>query len=454
MGLTAPHRTRWTSWKYFRFVFPSLIGVFLFLCPVKYGSELTIPVGILANELRWAIGEFMATFTTCIFVSGAIFTVLFNLRSTQLNSRFPQLHALFATNWTWFALRILGGLLALLTFLELGPEWIIGAKTGRTAYIDIAGIIFCILGVASLLLPLLTDFGFLEFVGAIMRGVFQATFNLPGRATVDTLASWVGASSVAVLVTIRQYQAGFYSVREACVIATNFSVVSIPFVVLTAQIAGIGDLFMALYGSMVGIGIVCAIVTPRLPPLSRLTDRYYQPIGRQIHEEAAADTPRLRWAMNQAVSRATTAPGPGQMVKGVLSGTADLFFTMMPASMTIEFICLVTYHYTPVFQYVTLPLVPVLNLLQIPEAAAASPGLVVGLLDQFVPALIAASIDDKVTSFVLAGLSVTQLIFFAETGVLILRSVIPLNILQLIGIFFLRTVIALPILALVAHLVV
>ena len=54
----------------------------------------------------------------------------------------------------------------------------------------------------------------------------------------------------------------------------------------------------------------------------------------------------------------------------------------------------------------------------------------------------------------LAGLSVTQLIFFAETGVLILRSVIPLNILQLIGIFFLRTVIALPILALVAHLVV
>ena len=218
MGLTASHRARWTSWNYFRFVFPSLIGVFLFLCPVKYGSELTIPVGILANELRWAIGEFMATFTTCIFVSGAIFTALFNLRSTQLNGRFPQLHTLFSTNWTWFALRILGGLLALLTFLELGPEWIIGAKTGRTAYIDIAGIIFCILGVASLLLPLLTDFGFLEFVGAIMRGVFQATFNLPGRATVDTLASWVGASSVAVLVTIRQYQAGFYSVREACVI--------------------------------------------------------------------------------------------------------------------------------------------------------------------------------------------------------------------------------------------
>jgi nucleoside recognition membrane protein YjiH len=55
---------------------------------------------------------------------------------------------------------------------------------------------------------------------------------------------------------------------------------------------------------------------------------------------------------------------------------------------------------------------------------------------------------------VLAGLSVTPLIFFAETGVLILRSAIPLNTLQLIGIFLLGTVIAPPIPALVAHLVV
>jgi len=93
----------------------------------------------------------------------------------------------------------------------------------------------------------------------------------------------------------------------------------------------------------------------------------------------------------------------------------------------------------------------VLALLQIPEAAAASPGLVVGLLDQFVPALIAAGIDDRVTSFVLAGLSVTQLIFFAETAVLILRSAIPLSAGQLTMIFVLRTVIALPIVTLVAH---
>ena len=95
-----------------------------------------------------------------------------------------------------------------------------------------------------------------------------------------------------------------------------------------------------------------------------------------------------------------------------------------------------------------------LNLLQIPEAAAAAPGVVVGLLDQFVPALIAGTIDNQTTSFLLAGLSVTQLIFFAETAVLILRSSIPLSLGQLVAIFCLRTAIALPLMAIAANLLV
>jgi nucleoside recognition membrane protein YjiH len=52
---------------------------------------------------------------------------------------------------------------------------------------------------------------------------------------------------------------------------------------------------------------------------------------------------------------------------------------------------------------------------------------------------------------VLASLSVTQLIFIAENGILILRSSIPLNLLQLAAVFFLRTVITLPVLALAGH---
>jgi nucleoside recognition membrane protein YjiH len=58
-----------------------------------------------------------------------------------------------------------------------------------------------------------------------------------------------------------------------------------------------------------------------------------------------------------------------------------------------------------------------------------------------------------VTSFVLAGLSVCQLIFLSEVGVIILRSSLPLTISDLVLIFLLRTAITLPVLIVGAHMI-
>ncbi len=439
-----------TPRDYLRVALPSAIGVALFLVPLRYGGDVTIVMGVITSTLQALIGDRMAWFTTPIFLTGALLSVAFTLGPRSLATRFPYLHEVFETNGVWLTLRVVAGIGAPMTALTLGPAWVHSAETGGTAYVEIGGLIFLIIGVACLLLPFLTEFGLLEFVGTLMRRPFKRMFNLPGRATVDTLASWVGASSVAILVTVRQYESGFYSEREAAVISTNFSVVSIPFVVLISQVAGIGEHFVPLYASMVVVGLTCALITPRLPPLSRLPDTYYAPVGRQIHEETSSSSP-FAWAVQQSVTRARNAPRPVAMLKRSLKVLFDIFFTMMPAAMAIEFIALVAYHHTRVLQLLTQPLIPLLSLLQIPEAAAAAPGVVVGLLDQFVPALIAGTIDNQTASFLLAGLSVTQLIFFAESAVLILNSSIPLSLGQLISIFCLRTVIALPMLAIAAH---
>ena len=69
------------------------------------------------------------------------------------------------------------------------------------------------------------------------------------------------------------------------------------------------------------------------------------------------------------------------------------------------------------------------------------------------PAIIAKGISSEVTSFVLAGLSVCQLIFMSELGVIILRSSLPLSLWELAQIFLLRTVIVLPVLILGAGIV-
>lgn len=226
---------------------------------------------------------------------------------------------------------------------------------------------------------------------------------------------------------------------------------SVPFVFLTASVAGIPELGGTLYGAMVLVGVICALITPRLPPLSRMPDEYYAPVGKQLHEQVAEGVGIWAWARHEGLRRAAQGPASLAMLRSGFATTFDLFFAMIPVAMTIEFIALVIYYHTDLLHILTIPLVPVLELMAIPEAGAAAPGLVIGFLDQFVPALIAGGITSPVTSFVLAGLSVTQLIFMAETGVLIHRSKIPLPIRSLAAIFVIRTVIALPVLVAIAH---
>jgi nucleoside recognition membrane protein YjiH len=71
----------------------------------------------------------------------------------------------------------------------------------------------------------------------------------------------------------------------------------------------------------------------------------------------------------------------------------------------------------------------------------------------FLPAIFASSIDAEITRFIIAGLSVTQLIYMSEVGGLLLGSKVPVSFKDLAIIFLLRTLITLPIITLIAHLI-
>ncbi|GAB3103008.1 YjiH family protein [Aestuariicella hydrocarbonica] len=434
-----------------KLVLCSLLGLMFFLMPIHYDGKWTILMGIAADFINSAIGENMPLFTLPMFIVSAAISLCYYLLPSHIAKRLPYAKYLIASHWAWVALSSVGGLVSLMLLAGVGPDWIVGKDTGVTAYIDVAGAIYLIIGLGCLFLPFLTDYGLLDFVGTMMRPYFRRLFNLPGRSTVDTLASWVGSSSIAVLMTSYQYERGYYTAKESAVLATSFSVVSLPFVLLTSQVAGLPEYFFQLYGSMALICIICAIIIPKLPPLNRIPDEYYPPVGKQLFEEAEGSHSSFSWACKKSYDVARHSASPTVALKKGFGSMLDIFIMMMPAAMTIEFLALVLYYHTPIFQTLTYPLVHILNWMQVPEATAAAPGLVIGLLDQFVPAIIAGERESLLTRFVLAGLSVTQLIFFAETALLIMRSKIPLSVINLIAIFCIRTVIALPILVVIAH---
>lgn len=436
---------------YLKLIGCSGFGVALFLLPLNIDGNWTIILALVTNAIVAWLSDHMSWFTVPLFVLGGTVSALYNLTPRAFAVRLPFYARFQSAHWIWTLLSISGAIFAVCTFLQIGPAWIIGAKTGGTAFIEVAGPIFLLIGFGCLFLPFLSDYGLLEFVGTLLQRPYQKLFNLPGRATIDTLASWVGSSSIAVLMTGYQYEKGYYTGRQAATICTNFSVVSIPFVVLISQVAGLAEYFFQLYLAMVFICVVCAIITPRLPPLKWISDDYYEPAGKQITEDVHADHSRLSWALNQSLLVASRAHHPATSLKKGFTSLIDIFLMMMPAAMTIEFITLAVYNHTPIFQFFAYPLIPLLDLLQIPESTMAAPGLFIGIFDQFVPAIMAGESDSLITKFILAGLSVTQVIFFAETALLILRSKIPLSVMQLVAIFCIRTVIALPLLALIAH---
>ena len=131
----------------------------------------------------------------------------------------------------------------------------------------------------------------------------------------------------------------------------------------------------------------------------------------------------------------------------------DMVFGVLPVVMGLGTIALVIAEYTSLFSFLGQPFIPFLELLGVPEAVAASETIVVGFADMFIPAILASSIDNEMTRFVIAAMSVTQLIYMSEVGALLLGSRIPVNIFELFTIFILRTLITLPVIAGVAHLI-
>jgi nucleoside recognition membrane protein YjiH len=125
---------------------------------------------------------------------------------------------------------------------------------------------------------------------------------------------------------------------------------------------------------------------------------------------------------------------------------------VLPIVMCFATIALVIAEFTPIFRILGLPFVPVLQLLQVPEAVAASQTLVVGFADMLLPSVIASTtITNEMTKFIIACVSVTQLIYMSEVGGVLLGSKVPVNLKEILIIFVERTLVTLPVIVLIAN---
>lgn len=449
-----------------KFLIPSAIGIFLFMIPLSKDGSLTIPIALLSTWLQENLATRMTNILLIIVLIssvGALITKLFKpnfiLKNTFLNS-------LFHISWLWLIIRILSVIfIATILFsdkvdLETLPHFLVplinsitSLDTGSLVLLSLLPILFSIFLFAGLFLPLLLNFGLLEFAGALLVRVMRPVFNLPGRSAIDCLASWLGDGTIGILLTSKQYEDGFYTQREAAVISTTFSLVSITFSLVVIDTVGLSHMFIPFYLTVTLSSLIVAIILPKLPPLSRKKDVLYDGSCPTRTDETLNDTSHIKQGFEKAL---ITAKNQNifqcVMVEGS-KNVIDMWIGIIPVVMTVGTLALILATYTPVFQILGIPFLPILKLLGVPEAAAASQTLVAGFADMLLPSVMAASIESEFTRFIVASLSVTQLIYLSEVGSLIIASKIPIKFKELFIIFIERTLISLPIVVIIARLI-
>ncbi|CAN5829412.1 YjiH family protein [soil metagenome] len=423
----------WRFWVY------SAVGVFMFFLPITIGDTSTIPLDHLVTWVIGVLGSAAKYVALALIVAGTLYPFLTGRwRESALK--------------TFFALANVVGLVAgVMLVFGFGPAWLFEPDLGPFLYNALVIPVGLLVPIGGVFLALLIGYGLMEFVGVLVRPVMRPVWRTPGRSAIDAVASFVGSYSLGLLITNRVYQGGRYTAREAAIIATGFSTVSATFMIVVARTLDIMHLWLAYFFVALIVTFLVTAVTVRLPPLSRMEDDYFP--GSTPQPEQPVRTDRVRAAWSEAMGALSTAPGLARNVWDNLRDGTRMAMAILPAILSIGLGGLLLARFTPVFEWLGYLFYPFTWLMRLPDPFQAAEAMAVGVAEMFLPATLIAGHESEALRFVIAVVSVSQIIFFSALVPCILATRIPLTIWQLVVIWVERVILSLVIVTPIAYLV-
>lgn len=420
-----------------KFLFYSILGIIAFLAPVTIGGESSILMGHIKSIVIDGYSEsikYLIVFVSLITITG---TVIGKIKKQFKN---PVLQELFICGPINGAVRIGGSIFFLMVHFGVGPKAVLDPNTGGMMAGDLLPSLMVTFCVGVILMPLLTSFGLVEFVGVLIAPFMRKVFKVPGYAAVDAIASFLGDGTIGIVVTDQQYQKGYYTQREAVIIATSFSIVGISFAAVVADFLKFSSIFIIFYSTIAISTVVAGVIIARLP-LKKFKNEYY--IQGKVEEK---DIISFSLALRKAAAVAEKAKELEIMIDSVKK-VAVLYITFIPVIMFMGTAGLIVAEYTNIFSIISMPLIPFLQLLGFSKEVAESmaPSMIVGFSDMYLPSLLIESVKSDMARFVIGTLSFAQLIFLSETGMILVASKIGFTFWDALKFFVLRTIITFPV---------
>lgn len=436
------------------------IAITVFFVPITINGETDMVFGAIYNFLIDLFGNFGLIFITGITVITALTSIIGKYIAKPGNKFYEYFEGDSVMHPILYSIGAIFTLIYTLDYIISGfngPEIIVGSATGGTVVPSILVPVFWIIIVSSFFLPFLLNYGVIDFIGSFLEPLMRPIWKVPGRAAINAIASFVSSSSVGVLITNKLYRQGVYTEKEAVLIATGFSAVSVGFAYMVIKTAGLQEHFLTVYFTSLLMTLIVSGFIARIPPFSRKRDVYVD--GRkQTREDIEAVQVKkgkmFKTGLDRAVKKAYTANNIFTEIKASIVDGVLVLPKVVTLIGCIGISALIIAEKTPLFDILGKAFVPLLNILKVPNAAEIAPSFPVGIAEMFLPVLLIA---DKVASleigarYVVTAVSITQIIFFAETIVVMMASKLPLKLWELVVVFLERTVLAIIFAAIFMH---
>ncbi|WP_461611730.1 YjiH family protein [Cytobacillus kochii] len=420
-------------WKFFIY---SMIGIFMFFIPITLNGQSSIMIDHIVSGLRHLLGNVVPYYLLLIILIGGLYPFIKgNWKETIVTTVFSFL-------------KLLGVVIAFMVYFSLGPTFIFDPNMGPFLFNSLVTPVGLLVPIGSVFLALLVGYGLLEFIGVMMKPVMRPIFQTPGRSAIDAVASFVGSYSVGILITNRIFKEGKYSMKEAAIIVTGFSTVSVTFMIVVAKALDLMSIWSVYFWTSFIITFAVTAITVRIWPIRNMSNEYYQGVKR---EKDAYDKPLLKTAWKEAMKAAASAPSIFENVKQNLKDGVLMTMSILPSIMSIGLIGLVLVEYTPVFDWLAYLFYPFTAILGLPEAMLTAKATSVGIVEMFLPSMVVTEAA-LMTKFIIGVVSVSGIIFFSALVPCILSTDIPITIRQMVIIWFERTVLALILVTPIAYL--
>lgn len=415
----------------------SLIGIFSFFVTFEWNGKSSILIDHIVSFLSTSFPTLVTTYVFILLVVGAILPFVNKSWKKDIVSRILSIF------------KVVGLVVGIMLIFGVGPAWLFAPDVGPFLMDKLIKPVGVLIPIGSVFLALLVSYGLLEFIGVFMQPFMKPIFRTPGRSAVDAVASFVGSYSVGLLLTNRVFKQGKYTIREAAIIATGFSTVSVTFMVVMANTLDIMEYWSQFFWISLIVTFVVTAISARIYPLNRLKDEYLE--GTTADPEVIVRGKRFHNAWQEALNAVEKNPTFLKNLYLHLKDGLVMAMGVIPSILSIGLLGIVLALYTPLFDVIAYIFAPFTYLLQLPEPMLTAKALSLSITEIFLPSLLVTEAT-LITKFIVANVSVSAILFCSAVIPLILSTDIPLTIRQLIIIWFERVVLSLIIVTPIAFL--